>query len=718
MDFVHPGLLGGIALLGVPIALHLIMRQQPRRLEFPALRFVRNRLDANRRKLRLRHLLLLAMRALAVVLIAAGLARPSIKAVGGISEQEAPVAAAMVVDTSPRMDYLRDNKTRLQQAREITEAVLTKLPEGSEVTLVDSRPQAPADPIDAGLAQERVRRLESRTVSSPLWQRVEAAVEALEKSSLGRKEVYVFTDLTVPAWTVEPGDRLSQRLAKVEDLGVYLIDVGVDKPSNLALGEPRLESESLVQGRPWGVSIELISQGFEGERVVELYLTDDKGEFVRRGQESTSIAPGETKSIPFELNGLESGVHQAYVQIVADDALPHDDRRYFTVHARPSWKILILAQPPADARAFLFDQTLAPESERTSGRARFDDRIGDFGLLEREDLDGYSAVFLLDPPKLPDASWKALSAYAEEGGGVGIFLGPNLIPVSESITPAARALLPGGLSDFIARRPDGDLTFATDDAEHPLLARFRPLKGTALWEDFPVYRHWSFDTLDEGAATVIPYGDGRPALLEKPLGKGRVLTLTTTVSELDDIDDEDRWNRLQTGFEPWPFFMLTNELALYLVGSSAARMNYLAGETAVVDLPEGHRDGMVLLTTPIGDQLRQAVEPGRGALAVTATEQLGNYHAIELDAKEAANFGFSVNLPFEASQLERLDEADLPSIFGDVEFSLAHNLEEIDRTVQKGRVGRELFPWLIMLIAVLLAGEFALANWFYREPKS
>ena len=43
MGFLTPLLLGGIALVAIPVALHLVMRQQPRELTFPALRFVKQR---------------------------------------------------------------------------------------------------------------------------------------------------------------------------------------------------------------------------------------------------------------------------------------------------------------------------------------------------------------------------------------------------------------------------------------------------------------------------------------------------------------------------------------------------------------------------------------------------------------------------------------------------------------------------------------------------
>src|ERR1041385_5401867 len=113
MTFLHVALLGGAALVAVPIILHLVMRQQPRHLEFPALRFIKQRESANRRRLKLRHILLLCCRCAAIALLALALARPSIRASGTFGDQEAPVAAALVFDTSLRMQYRQQNKSRL-----------------------------------------------------------------------------------------------------------------------------------------------------------------------------------------------------------------------------------------------------------------------------------------------------------------------------------------------------------------------------------------------------------------------------------------------------------------------------------------------------------------------------------------------------------------------------------------------------------------------------
>src|ERR1700736_3930356 len=128
MSFVHPLLLTGLLLVGIPVLLHLIMRQKPKHLLFPAFRFLLQRHRTNQRKLRLRHLLLLALRLLLIAGICLALARPKV-----FSERihlgERPIAAVIVFDTSPSMEYLSGGQTRLEAARRRALELFDKLPE-------------------------------------------------------------------------------------------------------------------------------------------------------------------------------------------------------------------------------------------------------------------------------------------------------------------------------------------------------------------------------------------------------------------------------------------------------------------------------------------------------------------------------------------------------------------------------------------------------------
>src|ERR1700694_5647100 len=76
MTFLHAYLLGGLALLSVPVLVHFLMRQKPRRMPFPAFRFLQQRGAVNRRRMRLQHLLLLLLRMLALAGLCFALSQP------------------------------------------------------------------------------------------------------------------------------------------------------------------------------------------------------------------------------------------------------------------------------------------------------------------------------------------------------------------------------------------------------------------------------------------------------------------------------------------------------------------------------------------------------------------------------------------------------------------------------------------------------------------
>ena len=80
MTLINASLLAGVILAGLPILLHLMMRAKPRRIEFPALRLLQTRQTANSRRMRLRHLLLLILRAIVIAVAVLALTRPSLPA--------------------------------------------------------------------------------------------------------------------------------------------------------------------------------------------------------------------------------------------------------------------------------------------------------------------------------------------------------------------------------------------------------------------------------------------------------------------------------------------------------------------------------------------------------------------------------------------------------------------------------------------------------------
>jgi hypothetical protein len=709
VTFLTPLILAGAALVAVPIVLHLIMRREPKHLVFPALRFIQKREESNRRRLRLRHLLLLLLRCAGIVLLALAVARPSVKSAGFVGDQEAPVAAALVFDTALRMDYQHENKTRLQAAQEIATWLLPQLPADSEVAVVDSSSLAHTFAVDPAAARHRVERLTTTAAPQPWFDIVESALRLVHSSNKERKEVYLFTDLARSSWPSDAIERFQARLREFEDVAIYLIDVGVTEPRNFALGDIQLASQVVAQNSRVRIQTQLARSGPGEDRAVAVYLIDRAGQRQKVGEQTFAWQDGQSVPAEFELRATENGPHQGMLQVIGDDALAADNVRHFTFEARPAWKVLIAA--PQSATTMWLHHALAPLPRES----RFDVKVIPLGQLGAEPLDEYAAVGLLDPAPLSPSVWNRLRDFVSYGGGLGIWLGSNAGDIDEFNSPPALEVLPAALAR--QARSSADLYLAPPDLQHPVLRGFRSKSSAVPWSSFPIYKYWQLDELKDGVNVVIPYSNGRPALLEHSLGRGRVLTMTTRVSESANVRADEQWNNLATGIGNWPFFVLIQEIGAYLVGSSDERLNYAAGDTVVMQLPESQRSLIFTLRTPQDMQLPQTVDQRQGTMTVTVTGEPGNYQLQAGGSEGGVRRGFSVNVPAESTRLERIGTDVLDKLFGEDRYRLARNQEEITRDVHLGRVGVELYPLLIVLVAMVLGLEHVLANRFYRRDK-
>jgi len=232
-----------------------------------------------------------------------------------------------------------------------------------------------------------------------------------------------------------------------------------------------------------------------------------------------------------------------------------------------------------------------------------------------------------------------------------------------------------------------------------------------------VARHWEFELGPAGAVgpaadvtanVVAAYRNGLPAVIEHKLGQGMVVTVTTPVSQA--ADDPDAWNTLATGFEPWPFVMLANETLLWAI-DTADDLNVMAGRPASLHVPRPDVPA-AFVRPPTGDEFPVAIDQARGAVTVTATQIPGNYAVRAGGAAGGLLTGFSVTLDPAATDFTRLNADSLATVWGPGQ-RLARTEAELVRDVNLERVGAELFGWIILLAAGVMAADWIVANRFY-----
>ena len=643
--FVNIAFLAGIGAIAVPIVLHLIMRQKPKLLEFPALRFIQRRHDLNQRRLQLRHLLLLLLRAGAIAVLALALARPTIKFSHRFGNQEAPVAAALIFDAGPHMQYRRDKKTRLEAAQEFGQWLLEQLPPESQIAVCDSGMAPQSFDADRGLSKDRINRLQIANNPRALTRIIGDAARVLKKSELQAKEIYVLTDLSRASWPAEDTAYLQDRLKELTGVAIHLIDVGVTDPIDFALGDLNLSHQVVAAGASVEIQTDITCRGPGGQRQVEVDMLSPEGkqEMVSQPQ-IKQLGSGETVTLDFHVPLRKPGTQQGVVRILGQDSLKDDDERYFTVEVRPSWPVLLVAQPPVSESKFYLASALA-----ASGRFKCDTiDYGQLAARTEKSLEEYSAVCLLDPPGLEAGVWQTLTDYAAAGHGVGVFLGRHAQPIEAFNSPAAQQLLPGQLKEQ-ALREDGETHLAPQDYQNSILKPFEQFATHSPWSWFPVYRYWRVGDANAGGSTIIQYNDGRPMLLQRTIGTGqvagRVLMTTTPFSDLGSR--RDAWNMLpvDTQMKAWPFPILAIQIVSALVGSNDQQLNYYAGVgTVLLPISDPNRQQVYALYTPNPKNNRTLPRPEKAELTVSGVDQVGNYQ-VQSAGEPRDDRGFSVNLP-------------------------------------------------------------------------
>ena len=152
-------------------------------------------------------------------------------------------------------------------------------------------------------------------------------------------------------------------------------------------------------------------------------------------------------------------------------------------------------------------------------------------------LNTYSAIYLLDVPRLDGRAAETLTGYVQGGGGLAIFVGPSVSSdyYNQSLYREGQGLLPAPLA------LDADLAPALESAQpdlefgnHPIFAFFQSetnplLRGVKINRYRKLAEGWQ-PSSDQAVEIIARVRDKNPLILEKRFGQGEVLLFLTTLA--------------------------------------------------------------------------------------------------------------------------------------------------------------------------------------------
>lgn len=616
MTFLAPGFALFAALFVVPILIHLIGRSRAKTKKFAAIELL---LRSERRvatRTRLRQLLLLLVRALAIAAVPLILARPFFEA-----ESDLPAAvggaqsAVIVLDDSMSMSLAVDGTHLIDRARTRARRIVAALGRDTEAALfLSSRGAAPGAELTADHARldRAIADVKPSYRATDTTGALRRAAQLLAGAQRATRRVYLVSDLAAhgfdkdPPWPAGGPELVPVDVTDGKSLGNRAVtDLRVEPAGNLG---------------PRGVKITVDVANFSDEPVKQLAVSlRVDGKVVAKGLLDLEPRQKAQKRFfhAFARAGDEAdvGVHEVAAELDRD-ALPEDDVRWARVEVRRDVRVLLVDGDPRTVRRddelFYLETALRPGDAAGS---QLDVTTVSADELKGRALGEFDVIFLCNVKPTFDTA--PLREFVQKGGGLFVSLGDNVDP--DAYDQAFAELLPQPLQ-AIRSAPglDGGEHLQRVRSGHPVLS---PLQGLGHDDALSAARFSRYALFKPTAAgderdVLLRFESGAPALIERKLGEGRVMLFASTL-------DRD-WSDL--AIQP-VFLPLVQQAARYLARAPMHDPEPPALVGQRHDIPLAAGDSRVEVTLPSGrtrtfesDRLT-----GRRALAFVETGEPGVY---------------------------------------------------------------------------------------------
>lgn len=691
LSFLNTAVLLGLLGVGLPVLIHLFAKKKLQRIEFSSTAFLKQIHIQRMRRMKLRQVLLLVLRCLVVFLLVTAFARPTLRTGGVSGSGRARSSIVLVVDRSLSVS----RRGVFEKTRERAAGVVDLLEGEDEAALIWTVSSGKGRPT---FTHDGTRLRQVLLKEGVSWERgvvnksVEEAATLLSHSRNINREIYLVTDLQATGFSEPPDSDLAQRW------GGRLFVLPVDgEGENVAVVGGGVENQILQPGAPLRIFAEVKNCG---ERKVEGLLVRVFIEGEATAQKVVSIEAGETQRVSLRIMPERSGWIWGSIRI-DEDELSQDNEWFFTCRIPERIGVLLVGKAPDDVRSLrlaLVPQTEEEKIFRVEKAFCGEDWVGK--------MDGADVVFFSNYPSFTYGEVERLKGFIEGGGGAFFLMGDDvdLRNFNEHFLFPVVGISLGNV--FGSGEGGGShLSFGSVDLDHPLFEGVFE-RGREKVRSPRFYR--VVEVVGENFRKIVLLADGKPFLLEKAVGRGRVFLATSGLGE--------NWSDLAiaTVFAP----LVTRSAAYLSSPFSGEKEGRKVGES--VSLSTGVEDVNVQyrVEIPSGEEILvlPEVRGGRVTLTLQRVERAGIYRFYR---KKTLLGMRAVNVDPRESDLRPLPEEELEKRFPKAQLTVIRDDERLESVVSEARWGRELWREILLLAVVVLVVEMFIAReggkWSKRE---
>ncbi len=688
MTFLNPLLLIGALGIALPILAHLLNRLQVQHTDWAAMRFLDQSVRVRSRQIKLRDLLLLILRCMALLLLVFALSRPAWTS-DSLMPGERRAGVVIAIDSSFSMGHGAEGSTRFDEAIKRVEVIREKMAPGDPVTLVmmggDDQVVLRNMAYDAQRFEDALLALEAGPGTLDLANEPKRIAELVADMEAPQKEVYLITDAQGSDWK-QPSAQLRKAFAELgTQAEVFVVPVG-GEASNLAVTDLELVSGVLRKGTTARYRATVRNCGENPATNIVVQCRVDDVEIDRKMIPLIQAGGSETISlfVPFH----NAGATRITAQITGDPLEADNVRRTVAV-VRDRVSVLCVDGSSGDAGRLVVAALMA----RADGAISEDYIVRSVPWLSfpAEDISEVDVIVMADVPEITEQQAIDLERFVRKGNGLVWFAGDSVKPAAWNKRAASETtpLLPATLRPSM-NSSDAEGAGKPLDADMPDHTVCQPLMSLPedLLNETRFMRLMEVEPTPNSFTVLRLAGSGAPVLLEQSLGRGQVFLFTTTA--------ETAWNNMALT----PVFpMVMQQIVTYLSGREFERPRTVGDSLTLtyVDQPDASD---AVFETPSGENITLPVrEAGGQYVALLESAPEAGYYTARVSI-QAPGVPIAVNVDPSESIVSSLPESELRANMEGLGLSVVSGDAELSAAIEAGRTGRS--AWRVFMIAALI----------------
>src|SRR4051812_22780392 len=206
MTFLQPGLFFALPLAALPVIIHLIHLYRRRQVKWAAMMFLLAAQRMNKGLSRLRQILILLLRALAIAAIIFVITRPLSGGWLGLTGG-APDTVLILLDRSASMEQQNlasGVSKRLAGLRKVSRAITDAIGNRSRLVLIDSATGKPL-PLEKAESLIDLPQTEATDTAADIPGLLQGALDYITTNKTGRTDVWLVSDLQRTDWDASGG---------------------------------------------------------------------------------------------------------------------------------------------------------------------------------------------------------------------------------------------------------------------------------------------------------------------------------------------------------------------------------------------------------------------------------------------------------------------------------------------------------------------------------